>query len=185
MQCFGPPGVTRNERSNSRFSRGGEWLTLRARARRGAGGAAFVRTATISQALRPRNFRTFPHPVLQPRWCTCAHAPTWSPGEVGPAGGAELSCLGAEIIPGGVARVAPPPEVPPPMRPELDSAGYVSVLTVVVWTLAPAHAHTEKRARARAPGAVVVGYRRTGIWKLEGGRARRWARRTRGRRLSR
>lgn len=129
-----------------------------------------MRTATIAQALRPRSFRTFPHPVLQPRWCTCAHAPTWSPGEVGPAGGAELSCLGAEIIPGGGARVAPPLEVPPPMRPELDSAGSVSVLTVVVRALGPAHAHTEKRARARAPGAVVVGYRRTGLWKLAGGR---------------
>lgn len=129
-----------------------------------------MRTATIAQDLRPRNFRTFPHPVLQPRWCTCAHAPTWSLGEVGPAGGAELSCLGAEIIPGGDARVAPPLEVPSPMRPELDSGGYVSVVTVVVRALAPAHAHTEKRARARAPGAVVVGYRRTGLWKLAGGR---------------
>lgn len=91
-------------------------------------------------------------------------------GRWGLQGGAELSCLGAEIIPGGDARVAPPLEVPPPMRPELDSAGCVSVLTVVVRALAPAHAHTEKRARARAPGAVVVGYRRTGLWKLAGGR---------------
>ncbi|XP_019579327.2 ras association domain-containing protein 1 isoform X1 [Rhinolophus sinicus] len=145
-------GVTRNERSNSRFSRGGEWLTLRARARRGAGGAAFVRTATIAQSLRPRNFRTFPHPVLQPRWCTCAHAPTWSPGEVGPAGGAELSCLGAEIIPGGDARVAPPLEVPPPMRPELDSAGCFSVNGRGVDTGPSARAHGEPRPRTRAWG---------------------------------
>lgn len=179
-QCLGPPGATRNECSNS--FRG--WLT--ARGLEGVPAELPSRGPPHSPRLwRPLNFRTFQHPVLRPRWCTCAHAPTWSPREVGPEGGAELSCLDHEIIPGGEARVAPPPEVPPPMRPEIDPAGYVSVLTVAVQALVPAHAHTYKCARARAPGAVVGGCRRTGLWKLAGGRARRWAKQTRGHPLSR
>lgn len=41
----------------------------------------------IALTPRPRNFRTspHPHPVLRPRWCTCAHAPTCSPREEGSA----------------------------------------------------------------------------------------------------
>lgn len=41
----------------------------------------------IALSPRPLNFRTFahPHPVLRPRWCTCAQAPTCFPREVGSA----------------------------------------------------------------------------------------------------
>lgn len=86
-------------------------------------------------------------------------------------GGAELSCLGDEIILKGEARVAPPLQVPPPMRPELGHAGYISVLTVAALTRVLAHAHIGKCARARASGAVVGDYRRTELRLLAGGRA--------------
>lgn len=66
--------------------------------------------------------------------------------------------------------MAPPLEGPPPMRPELEHAGYISVLTVAALTRVLAHAHTGKCARAS--GAVVGDYRRTELRRLAGGRAR-------------
>lgn len=77
------------------------------------------------------------------------------PREVEPVGGARSSCLGDEIIPRGKLHVAPPLKVPPPITLELHPAGYVAVSKVAAPTLVPAHAHTDKRARARGPGAVV------------------------------
>ncbi|XP_011362995.2 ras association domain-containing protein 1 isoform X1 [Pteropus vampyrus] len=59
------------------------------------------------------------------------------------------------------------------MRPELEPAGYISVLTVAAVTRVLAHAHSGKcaRAGARASGAVVGDYRRTEVRLLAGGRA--------------
>lgn len=80
---------------------------------------------------------------------TCTDPPTYSPREVRPEGGAELSCPGDEIIPGGEVLAAPPLKVPPPMRREQDRlCGRVSALTVAALTLVPAHAHTDACSRS-------------------------------------
>lgn len=109
----------------------------------------------------------FPHLSASGPEATLVHMrtrtdpPTRSSREVSPAGGAELSCPGDEIIPGGEARVAPPLKVPPPMRREQERpCRRVSALTVAALTLVPAHAHTD---RARAWG---------GGWRLRELRAR-------------
>lgn len=162
--CLGPPGVTRYERFNSGFP-ATEKLILRASSK-GYRGCRLRADCPELPRLRARAISALSRIRIRSCGHAGAHAHTLRlvPRERwGLRGGAELSCLGYEVIPGGGACRNPPFEVPPPMRRGPDPG-------CLRFSVNGCRANSDPGARAHAPGAVVGDYGRTGLGELAGGR---------------